>query len=143
MNISHAISISLRRLNLRYVDALLMHLPYEESPNSFVEQWVQMEAAVEAGKARALGLAGVGVDPACPDPGMCWLWWSRSNLLVALGIGAPSPICPYGLLSCTPMETAENFPSAASARNSGECWGDAVNCREIEKMGQGNFFFGK
>ena len=89
MNISHAISISLRRLNLRYVDALLMHQPYEESPNSFVEQWVQMEAAVEAGKARALGLAGVGMDPMCPDPGMCWLWWSRSKSPGGIGNWGP------------------------------------------------------
>ena len=53
-----AISMSLHRLGVAYADALLMHHPAEESAASFAEQWAQMEAAAEVGKAKALGLAG-------------------------------------------------------------------------------------
>merc|ERR1711879_617880 len=77
--VAQAIDLSLQRLGVTYVDALLMHHAEEESAQSFAEQWSQMEQAVENGKARWLGLA------AASDP----LDWSKST--------APGSISPHGV----------------------------------------------
>lgn len=57
-NISQAIDVTLARLGLSYVDALVVHHPSEESRRSLLDMWAQMEASVAARKARMLGIVG-------------------------------------------------------------------------------------
>lgn len=56
-----AIDESLRKLQLSYVDLYLIHSP-EPGEQSFVEAWRQMEAAVEAGKIRSIGVSNFDVE---------------------------------------------------------------------------------
>eukprot|EP00930_Biecheleria_cincta_P048042 TRINITY_DN33418_c0_g1_i1.p1 TRINITY_DN33418_c0_g1~~TRINITY_DN33418_c0_g1_i1.p1 ORF type:complete len:372 (-),score=55.60 TRINITY_DN33418_c0_g1_i1:140-1255(-) len=55
-NISHAIQISLRRLRLSYVDALIIHhAPEEMEQGTFRDQWEGLQIAWENGQTRMIG----------------------------------------------------------------------------------------
>lgn len=51
-----AIDASLKRLDLDYIDMLLIHWPVP-SQNKFIETWRAFEAAVESGKVRGIGVS--------------------------------------------------------------------------------------
>ena len=53
---SEAIDESLARLNIDYVDMLLIHWP-APAQNKFVETWAALEAAVSDGKVRGIGVS--------------------------------------------------------------------------------------
>ena len=53
---TQAIDESLARLNIGYVDMLLIHWP-APGQNKFVETWAALEAAIESGKARGIGVS--------------------------------------------------------------------------------------
>lgn len=60
-NAQEAIEESLRKLQLSYIDLYLIHSP-EPGEQSFIEAWKQMEAAVDAGKVRSIGVSNFDVD---------------------------------------------------------------------------------
>ena len=60
-NAQEAIEESLRKLQLSYIDLYLIHSP-EPGEQSFIEAWKQMEAAVDAGKIRSIGVSNFDVD---------------------------------------------------------------------------------
>ncbi|PKI85595.1 hypothetical protein MVES1_000279 [Malassezia vespertilionis] len=55
-SVTAAIDESLRKLDMKYIDLYLIHSP-EPGIESFLSAWKEMEAAVDAGKVRSIGVS--------------------------------------------------------------------------------------
>ena len=60
-NAAQAIDDSLRKLQLDYIDMYLIHSP-EPGEESFLQAWKGLEAAVDAGKIRTIGVSNFDVE---------------------------------------------------------------------------------